>query len=400
MSNFTEVTRQGLGSRSKNSIGGAIFGFLLVAISAVVLFWNEGRSVKRYKDLNEGAGKVVSVSSDSVDSANEGQLVHLNGEAKTSAPLVDGTFGVSATAIKLNRFVEMYQWIENVRSEEREQVGGSVETTKTYTYSKEWRSSVVDSTRFKDPQGYRNPGSMKYQSKTVVAEDVTFGAFQLPGFLISKMTSDEPLYLESLASLPADIKETTKLENGGFYFGNNSAEPSVGDLRVSFSLVPPGPISVVAQQTGNTFKSYATKTGGTLDLLTRGTETAEEMFTAAHEANKIMTWGIRVVGFFLMMSGFSMILKPLAVFASILPFLGRIVETGTNVIAFLLAGILWTVVVAIAWIFYRPILGIAILVVTIALIVLVVKRLRQTSDAGSTNTSQTPPPLDTPPPLN
>ncbi|MDF1823672.1 MAG: TMEM43 family protein [Verrucomicrobiales bacterium] len=400
MANLTEVTRQGLGSRGKNSIGGAIFGFLLVAISAVVLFWNEGRSVKRYKDLNEGSGKVVSVSSDTVNPANEGQLVHLTGEAKTSTPLVDDTFGISGTAIKLNRSVEMYQWIENVRSEEREKVGGSVETTKTYSYSKEWRSSVVDSSRFKDRQGYRNPSSMKYQSKSTVANEVTFGAFQLPPFLISKMTSDEPLYLESLDAVPAAIKEQTKLHNGGLYFGSDPAAPSVGDLRVSFSLVPPGPISVVAQQAGNSFTSYSTKTGGKLDLLSRGTKTAEEMFTAAHEANKIMTWGIRVVGFFLMMSGFSMILKPLAVFASILPFLGRIVETGTNVIAFLLAGILWTIVVAVAWIFYRPILGIAILVVTVALIVLIVKRLRTIPAPDVSSTPGTPPPLDTPPPLN
>ncbi len=124
------------------------------------------------------------------------------------------------------------------------------------------------------------------------------------------------------------------------------------------------------------------------------------MFTAAHEANKIMTWGIRVVGFFLMMGGFSMILKPLAVFASILPFLGRIVETGTSFIAFLLAGILWTVVVAIAWIFYRPILGIAILVITVALIVLIVRRLRKDPAEGVSSSQGTPPPLDTPPPLN
>jgi hypothetical protein len=72
MSEFTTVTRKGWGIRSKNSIGRAIFGFILAALAIVLLFWNEGRAVKRYKDLKEGAGIVVSTDSSAVDS-NEGR---------------------------------------------------------------------------------------------------------------------------------------------------------------------------------------------------------------------------------------------------------------------------------------------------------------------------------------
>ncbi|MDF1659231.1 MAG: TMEM43 family protein [Verrucomicrobiales bacterium] len=399
MSNLVEVTRQGFGSRSKNSIGGAIFGVLLVAISAAVLFWNEGRSVKRYKDLNEGASKVVSVASDQVDPANEGQLIHLTGDAKTSKPLIDSQFGVSSAAVKLIRSTEMYQWVENVRSREQENVGGSVETTKTYSYSKEWKSSLVDSSQFKDPNGYRNPSSLKYKSNTLIADDVTVGAFRLPRFLVEKINGGEHLPANSLDGASAEVKANGKLHEGGVYFGTSPLEPSVGDIRVNFTFVPTGAISLVAQQSGNSFVSYAAKTGGKLDLLDRGTVSAEEMFVSAHQANKVLTWGLRVAGFFLMMAAFSMILKPLSVFASVLPFLGRIVETGTSVIAFLLAGILWTVVVAFAWIFYRPILGITLLLITIACLVLIVRRLREKPDT-SVPTPGVPPPLDSPPPLN
>jgi hypothetical protein len=121
------------------------------------------------------------------------------------------------------------------------------------------------------------------------------------------------------------------------------------------------------------------------------------MFELAHDRNKMLTWAIRIGGFFMMGFGFSMILGPLSVFASVLPFLGRIVETGTTIIAFLLAGIVWTLVVAIAWIFYRPFLGIAILVVTVALGILTVRKLRAGKSDSAVDT--TPPPLDTPPPL-
>ncbi|MDF2374606.1 MAG: TMEM43 family protein [Verrucomicrobiales bacterium] len=399
MSNLVEVTRQGFGSRSKNSLGGALFGFLLVAISAVVLFWNEGRSVKRYKDLNEGAAKVVSVASDQVNPANEGQLVHLTGEAITSKPLSDAQFGVSVTAIKLIRSAEMYQWVENVKTEDREKVGGSVETTRTYRYAKEWSGSLIDSSQFKDSNAHRNPASMKYKSSTLVAGDVTVGAFQLPQFLVGKISGSEPLPASSLDGASGEIKAAGKLHEGGVYFGADPLSPVVGDIRVNFSFVPTGTISLVAQQAENSFVSYVAKTGGKLDILDRGALSAEEMFVAAHQANKVLTWGIRVAGFFLMMAGFSMILKPLAVFASILPFLGRIVETGTSIIAFLLAGILWTGVVAFAWIFYRPILGITLLVITAGCIVLIVRRLRMKSGSASA-TPGVPPPLDTPPPLN
>ncbi|MEM6916164.1 MAG: TMEM43 family protein, partial [Verrucomicrobiota bacterium] len=177
---ITEVTRTGFGQRSKNSLGGAVFGFVLVALSTVLLFWNEGRSVKRYKDLKEGSGIVVTVSSDQVVAGNEGKLVHLTGEVETGAPLVDPQFGVSVSAVKLMREAEMFQWVEDVDYNEREQVGGSTETTKTYNYRKEWRSGVVDSSAFNESVNHQNPRTMKYTSQSYVAKDVTVGAFDLP----------------------------------------------------------------------------------------------------------------------------------------------------------------------------------------------------------------------------
>ncbi|MDP5006397.1 MAG: hypothetical protein NWQ35_11120, partial [Verrucomicrobiales bacterium] len=139
MSSYVEVTRRGIGGRSKDSIGGAILGLIIVAVVVVLLFWNEGRAVKRAHDLEEGAGSVVTVTSDRVDPAMEGNLVHLTGETKTPKLLEDPEFGIAATAIKLIREVEMYQWVEVEKSEEKTSVGGTTETTTTYTYEKEWR---------------------------------------------------------------------------------------------------------------------------------------------------------------------------------------------------------------------------------------------------------------------
>ena len=392
MSQYVEVTRRGLGSRGKDSIGGALFGLVLVIIGTVLLFWNEGRAVKRYKDLKEGAGAVVSIASDRVDPAMEGKLVHLTGETRTDAPLQDEVFGITVAAVKLIREAEMYQWVEVVRSETKEKVGGGTEEVKTYTYEKQWRDSPVDSSRFKVAGDHRNPTEMKYRDAALTAGKVTFGAFSLPPFLVAKIGGARPLAVESLEKAAEEVRTTAKLDNGLVYFGNDPKSPAVGDLRVRFLSVPTGPASVVAQQSGDTFVSYRTKTGGTVDLLESGHHDAAGMFQMAQDRNKMLTWAIRIGGFFLLGMAFSMILRPIAVLASILPFLGRLVGTGTTIVAFLLAGIVWGLTVSFAWIFYRPVLGIIILVVTVFLLVLVVKRLRRPA-AGAPPLPASPPPL-------
>lgn len=384
MSNFVETTREGLGSRSKGAVGGAVFGFFLVAAAVFLLFWNEGRAVDRYYDLKEGAGAVVEISSDSVSPGNEGKLVHITGEAVTAAPLADPVFGVSENAIKLIRSAEIYQWIEEVDTESTKEVGGSETTKKTYSYTTEWRDALVDSSSFKVAEGHRNPEQMKYRSNTIVADNVSVGAFSLPNFLVTQIGGAEEMSVDSLDSANEAVKTGGKLSGGGVYFGSDPSSPAVGDIRVSFSSVPAGPVSVIAQQSGSSFVSYTAKSGGKVDLLERGTLPAVEMFKMAHDRNKMLTWGIRVLGFFLLAIAFGLILAPLAVFADIVPFIGRIVGAGTKLIGFFLAGIVWTLTVAFAWIFHRPVLGIAILVVTVALIVLAVKKLRK---------AEQPPPL-------
>ena len=85
---FTEVTYQSWGSRMSSSIGGVCIGVLLFFGSGGLLFWNEGRAVKRQADLDEGRGIYVDigfVSSDSViDTTKNGNLVYVFGELNSN----------------------------------------------------------------------------------------------------------------------------------------------------------------------------------------------------------------------------------------------------------------------------------------------------------------------------
>ena len=109
------------------------------------------------RSLTEGASLVVSADPARVDPANDGKLVHVSGDLKPGAPLTDPDFTVSATALRLVRTVEMYQWKEEIEDRDAQELGGSEETVTTYEYHRVWSESRNDSSRFKRPEGHINP---------------------------------------------------------------------------------------------------------------------------------------------------------------------------------------------------------------------------------------------------
>ena len=111
---------------------------------------------------------------------NDSALVHVSGLATTSKTLTDPDFNVSATAIKLRRRVEMFQWDEDAEETTKKKEGGGTETKVTYHYSKGWKPNAIDSSEFADPKDHGNPGTMVYTPVLQTANNVTLGAFRLP----------------------------------------------------------------------------------------------------------------------------------------------------------------------------------------------------------------------------
>lgn len=157
--------------------------------------------------------------------------------------------------------------------------------------------------------------------------------------------------------------------------------PQVGDMRITFKVARPAEVSVIAKQVGNTFEPYAAKTGGTVELLQTGVHTADAMIQKAQADNKMITWILRFAGFILMFLGLTLIFKPLSVIADVLPILGTIVGAGTGIISFLLAGILSLVTIAIAWIVYRPLLGILLIAASVGLAAAIRSKLKSAKAA-------------------
>ena len=370
-------------SRLSESIKSVVFGIALFVIAFPVLFWNEGRAVKTARSLTEGAGLVVPVSPDAVDPANNGKLVHVSAFTATEDVLVDDTFGVSENAIQLARQVEMYQWVEDESSTSETKLGGSKETTTTYDYSTEWKSSLIDSNSFHSPDGHQNPKALPFEGRTERATNVTLGAFTLADSQIADLDKSEPL---RLSSIPPNV-QGAKLHDGYVYIGSDPSSPSVGDARVKFSVVRPGAVSVVARQAGSTFSPYQAKAGGQVFLLQEAIVSADAMFETAQRSNAMMTWILRGVGFFMMFFGLSMVFAPLAVFGDVVPLVGRVLGAGTSIVAGFLAAFFAVGTIAIAWITYRPLLGVILLLLAAGAVFLLVRVARKRSAATG------PPPI-------
>ncbi|MCO4745074.1 MAG: TMEM43 family protein [Proteobacteria bacterium] len=364
----TEVTNQGFFSRLMESIKGVAFGLLLFIIAFPCLFWNEIRAVNAWETLQSGRGAVVSVEAGTVDPGNEGALVHLSGKADTEETLSDVQFGISETAIKLSRDVEMYQWQQNEKKEKRKKVGGGEETVTTYSYEKVWKGTAIDSSSFKEKKGHGNPGAMPYEDEDFAAKRVTVEAFDLSPGLISKITSWEDLDVsaEQLAAAPETLRPQLQVHNGGYYMGANPASPVIGDVRINFDVVRPTVVTVVSGQKNSTLDSWESPRGtGSLSMLSVGNLTSDEMFEAAESSAVMMTWILRIGGFFAMFFGITMIVRPFVVIADIIPFLGSFLRLGSGIIGFFVSAILSLGTIGLGWLFARPILGMLLCTVSV-----------------------------------
>ncbi len=368
----TETTTESWGSRLGSSIKGVLFGLALFIAGFPILFWNEGNSVKTAKALDEGEGACVPVESiEKVDPEMEGQLVHMTGKATTEDVLADDQFGVSVKAIALKRKTEMYQWVEESHTTEKKKLGGGVEKTTTYTYKQDWVDTAIDSSGFKE-SGHDNPGFIEFPSAEMRATNVKFGAFRLNERQIGRIGDEKPYAFPTgfVCRIDRVQRQSTTIYVPNKVTRDNvknvrdvASQPRTGDMRVVFEVIYPHDISLVAKQKGDTFVSYIAKTKKKVDLLMDGVRDVSEMFEAARSANATFTWIIRIVGFFAMFFGLSMVLKPLSVLADVLPILGDIVEIGTGIVAGIVAFVCALVTIAIAWIFYRPVLGIVLLAI-------------------------------------
>ncbi|MBQ9666932.1 MAG: TMEM43 family protein [Bacteroidaceae bacterium] len=407
---YTETTTTGYGTRVGRSFKSIGSGFLLFIAGTALLWWNEGRAVKTDKMLNEAEGATVEMENpNKIDPAMDGELVIASALATTQDSLVDDQFNLGATAISLTRKVEYYQWVEHSQEKSEDKLGGKEVTTTTYTYDKQWVSQPVQSSQFKDP-AYQEKNYVLFstEDQRVYAENVTFGAYKLNESQIHSISSTEPVLLDladsqlqawdnaaakiyvryngnQIVNQPAQeevvadsaltvIADSIPQDNkkdydyvhqvgNVLYFGLSADSPQVGDVRITFEKVVPAVVTIIAQVKGDTFKPYKAKNGKKFSTLRMGKQDADEIYESEHEQNNMFLWIWRIVGILLVIGGLKGLFGFLITILKVVPMVANIVSFGVGIICTVI-GLVWSLlIIALAWLFYRPLIGITLLVI-------------------------------------
>ncbi len=414
MSQYQTTSSQSWFSRLGGAFKGVLIGLIIFIIGFPVLWNNEHDAVRNTNALNELQKVTVDVGKPEIQAENEGKPVFMTGPAATQDVLTDPIFGISENAIRLSREVEIYQYVEQQHSETKKKMGGGTETVTTYTYEPAWVQAPIDSSTFENPDARttcRNVGIMRFQDDELMAANVSFGAFKFGPEIIAKIGGSKGYTLAPDFQLPQQLKVLGARIEGEYVIvpytapatttanaidqavnavagaGDanaagqaiaNAVVPQpvtqIGDLRVKFAITKPHDVSLIAVQKGDTFTDYTAKNGKKQFLFRDGTHTATDLFEAKAASNKMKRWFFRAIGFILMYIGMGMVFRPLSVLADVIPFIGTIVGKGTSFVAFIIAAICSLVTIAIAWIAYRPILAISLLVVAGACVFLFISK--------------------------
>ncbi len=354
---FTETSSQGFLSRIANSFIGLLLGPVFVIGAIVLLWWNEGRAVEAIVGLNSAASATVEASS-SPSPGNEGKLVHVVGPATAQETITDDDLALGIPGqVAVARKVEMYQWREHEQESTQTNTGGGQTTTKTYTYTQEWSDEPIDSSSFRHPDGHQNP-SMPFQSKRYAATDAKLGGWTLDADTLGRIDPVHPLTV----GVPDQWTRS-----GNYIVKGNVGSPKTGDMRVSYTgLETNSTMSVLAEQSHGGFASYATPNGYQVFLVALGNQPAAQMIAHQRANESMLTWILRGVGAVVMFIGFTMFFGPLSTMASFLPFLGSLVRGAAAALSFVISVPLTLIVIAAAWLAYRPVLGGVLILVAIA----------------------------------
>ncbi len=364
--------------RVGNAFKGVLGGFIFILIGVVLLWWNEGNNVRNLKTTAEMDDIVVDVPSDKVDPANEGKLIATHGEVINEEEMIDSTFNVKVKTPLMKRIVEVYQWDEDSDTDE--------DGNTTYSYKKVWDTDIIDSGNFHDKNKV-NPKSKPYEDETYSSKDVKVGAFSLSDKQISSLSTNANYTEFDIATV-----EKLKLSASGKYLttSKNLDSPAIGDVRISFVYNNSNTLSVLAVQSGNSFVDFVSKAGKTANRVMDGDHSGHDMINQIKKENNFLKWILRFLGAILIMGGIGAILKPISAVTSYIPLLGNVVGAAVGLISMLLGLAISFVVIAIAWVRFRPVLGISLLVGAAVLIVLLVMRGKKAKPIETPVVQETP----------
>ncbi len=308
-------------SRKMNPLVRMLLG-VLVMLGAFVLLWtNEGRV-----NLADVAQKSTQTSADTVDPALEGEFVGVTGRLETAVPVNDPLYLRPAEYVQLNRWVEMYAWVED---EESNDEGGNY-----YTYEMMWTNDPRSAEEFDQPQGHANPPMPLYDAEFTAAA-ATVGAYQInPQQMRLPSPDDLALSNQNVLEGPYRIGPAYIFEGKG-----SLDSPKLGDVRVSYTAVPSGiTATAFGKQSGSEITAYIYRDKTELYRVLAGSR--DQAILKLNAEYKNLLWGFRGMGFVLMWIGLGLLVSPLTAVLSFVPVLGNLGRKAIGAVTFVLALVL------------------------------------------------------------
>lgn len=221
------------------------------------------------------------------------------------------------------------------------------------------KQTLVAYERFHGPATPKTPGTNPLSSATVPdSVKVTNDSARIANDSIKAVTDSLMAHAENQVSLQYVHQAGNML-----YIGLVPGAPEVGDVRVTWTQIVPAKVTIISQVDGDTFKPYKAKNGKRFQTLVMGKKDAADIFESAHNSNTFWLWTLRIIGILLVIAGLKGIFGILETLFKVVPFLAGIVGWGIGLVC-TVVGIVWSlIIIALAWLFYRPLLGITLLVV-------------------------------------
>ncbi len=300
-----------------------ILGLFLVFLFGSGLFAMEKHFTKQKSVLSAVKQLAVTMPSvSSIDSAFNGKIIQAQGMATTTQTLQDARFGIDVKALGLVYEVEYYQDIDTGEG-----------------FEKAWTNRPA---KFLNPQDYAiNSRVMpELENSTTYVTAAKLGVYNISPALLQALHDAKPLELRILPSqleaLHTHILEAgkkalstpdsvelylralqrgdtprllAKIVDNSLYLGFDPSNPELGDMRLSFAIVPEQEVSIVAQVEGDTFYAYKDGHDDIFPLIYGGKINTEEVISLRTSEDKGDIWLLRTLFTLLIIFGARMIIS-------------------------------------------------------------------------------------------
>ena len=315
-------------NKNRNPLARVIFGALVVVGAFVLLWRNEGRV-----NLADIAQRSQPASAEMVDPALQGEFVSVTGRLETAVPVNDDLYLRPADFVQINRWVEMYAWVEDEESDE----DGTF-----YTYEMAWTDDPRPAEEFYDPDGHANP-PLPAPEAEFTAVSATIGVYRLNAQAI-ELPRPEPLTLSV-----QNVQEGPYRIGEAYIFAGKGAPdaPELGDVRVSFTAVPTGiEATVFGVQSETEITRFNYRDRAELYRVLAGDRV--QAIARLNTEYKNLLWGFRVFGCGLMWLGLGLLVSPLTALLRFIPLLGNLGRKAIAALTFFLALLLSFVTIVVS----------------------------------------------------